>query len=354
MRTTTIILTAVLLVALATSWVAAQSEDGQPGGLKKETEKQQTPAVNVKVEKITLGSLSEKIVLSGETKATVDVTYASEVAGRVEALKADLGQHIKKGAVLARIDYTSLKARQDQAQAAYQLASKTYERMLSLGQQNLAPMQQVDEARSGMQQSEAMLKIAKADLKKSIVRATVDGMIAGKYVEVGSFVAPGSPIFKVVDTHQIIIEAQVPERQIGKVSPGTAVEVTVGAIKHQVEGKVEVILPTAHDVSRTFTMRVRIDNPEGRILVGMAAHLSIEAYEHKQVVVTPFDTVIESDDGRSVFVLEDGLARKREVKLGASEGDRVMLAEGVKEGDELIVVGHRDLIDGQAVHVVIN
>ncbi|MCP4606643.1 MAG: hypothetical protein GY847_40075 [Proteobacteria bacterium] len=105
-------------------------------------------------------------------------------------------------------------------------------------------------------------------------------------------------------------------------------------------------------MSGTFTVRVKVENPDLRILVGMSATVKIEAQVHEDMVVLPHDTVIEVKGVSSVFIVKDGVAVKRNVQLGPAEGSRVVILEGVEPGEEVILFGHRNLTDGQPVEVV--
>ncbi len=322
---------------------AAQNEPNTQAG---------TTPVNVKVEKVVTSSLTDNIKVSAETIADKDVTFSAELSGRVEYLSADLGDRVKKGQVLARIDYEMQKAQSDQAQATFDLATKTFERLSALKKDELISQQQIDESETNLAQARAQLQIAKANLKKSIVRSSINGIVGRKFIEEGMFVGPGSPIFQVVDFKTIVIKAQLPETQVSKVKRDMAVKVDIPALGKEYDGKVHVVLPAADPVAKTFQLRVKVENPDYNIKIGMAATINIIAEEHTNVIVTRQDVVIEETGSRSVFVEKDGKAEKRTVILGPTEGSRVIIEDGLTEGESLIVLGQRDLVDGQPVVVV--
>ncbi|RJO71863.1 MAG: efflux RND transporter periplasmic adaptor subunit [Myxococcales bacterium] len=349
MKVTTPIMMLILALGLAAFATGCSPAHSQEPAAKPEAK-----PVNVKVQPAALTEFTEFITLSGHTAADKTVTYAAETPGRVEYLEADLGDRIKKGQVLARINYEMLKAQADQAQANYDLAEKTFNRFKTLRGEELASQQQIDEAESAMIQARAGLRIAKVNFDKSVVAAASDGIVARKFVEAGEYVGPGSPIFMLVDYRTIVIEAQAPETQVAAVKRGAPVKVKIDALNQDFDGVIHVVLPAADPLSRTFQVRVNVDNPDYQIMVGMAATLRIGARTHKDVVVFRQDVVIEEASQRSIFVDDNGIARKREVKLGPTTGDRVVLTEGVKEGDLVIVVGQRQLVDGHPVTAVTN
>lgn len=308
--------------------------------------------VNIKVKATELTDLTENITISGSTLPDTDATFSAESAGRIEYLAADYGDRVKKGKVLARIDYVMQKAQVDQARATFDLAEKTYTRLNQLKDEELISQQQIDEAQANMLQAEAGLKIAEASLRKSLVISTINGVVARKFVEQGEFVAPGAPIFQVVDYSTIVIEADVPERLVKKVKRGDPVTVRIEAMDESFKGNVYVVMPMADHLARTFRLRVKVLNPDFRILNGMAAVLQIAGRHFEQVVVVPQEAVIEDEGWRSVFVEKDGVAIKKKVELGPATGSRVMISSGLGAGERMVVLGQRELVDGQPVHVI--
>jgi membrane fusion protein, multidrug efflux system len=307
---------------------------------------------NVKTEKLETTTLTEYIVAYGTTQAVRDVTYSAEVPGRIEALRVDIGDRIRKGRIIARIDFGTLKAQAEQAVTAYDLAKSTYERLASLEGEGVISSQQIDEAKSSMLSAKAGVSIAEQNVKKAVVRSTYSGIVGAKFVEKGEYVAPGTPLVKVVDYKTIVVEAKLAETQAASIGRNADVTVDIEALHKSFKGKVETLIPTADRDSKTFTLRIEIENPNYEILVGMSAVVRLTAVTHDNVIVVSQSTVLEERNGRSVYVVEDGVARKRKVTLGASQEDKVVLAAGVSPGESVVVVGQRDLEDGKPIHAI--
>ena len=307
---------------------------------------------NVKVEPLKETSITEYIVAHGTTQAIRDVTYSAEVPGRIEALPVDIGDRIRKGRVIARIDFGTLQAQAEQAETAYNLAESTYKRLAALQGEEVISQQRIDEAKSNMLSAKAGVTIAKANVKKAVVRSTYSGIVGAKFVEKGEYVAPGSPLVMVVDYKTIIVEAKLAETQTRGIVRGAKVMVDIEALGKAFEGEVETLIPTADKASKTFTLRIKIDNPKYEILVGMSATVRLTAKEHDNVIAVSQSTVVEEPGGRSIFIAKDGKAEKRSVRLGAVQGDKVVLTEGVSPGEAVIVVGQRDIEDGQPIRII--
>jgi len=308
--------------------------------------------VNVKFTELQATTLTETIIISGSTLADTDTTYASETAGRIESLAIKLGHPVKKGQLLARIDYDMQRAQYDQANANHTLAKKTFDRIKELKSEDLISQQQIDEAESGYIQAEAQLRLAQANLNNSRVKAHTNGVVTQKFTEAGSFVGPGTPICRVVDYSTIIVSAQLAETQVKQVTPGTKANVRIDALNKEYNGIVDVILPAGANVSKTFELRINVANPDLEILVGMAATVKIVSKTHDNVIVVPQETIVEGEMFRSAYVIKDDVAEQRVVKLGATEKDKVIVTEGLNAGEKLVIVGQRALVDGQPVKII--
>jgi membrane fusion protein (multidrug efflux system) len=306
--------------------------------------------VNVETETVEASRLVEYVTARGVTEAETDVTFSAEIPGRISQLGPEVGETVKKGQVLARINLSSLYAQKKQAKASYELAKVTHGRLSGLGA-DIVTSQKLDEAKYKKSGARASLAAINADLSKGVVRSTVSGVVTAKDVERSEFVGAGTPLYRIVDHRTIVVEAQLAETQVAQVRVGSSVEVGVDALEQQFEGAVAAILPAADPVSKTFTVRVEVSNPDLAILVGMSAELRIASRVHEGVTLVVQDAVLEGRDGRGVYVAKDGLAEYRPVTLGAVDGDRVAVSDGLEPGDELIVLGQRYLTDGQPINI---
>jgi membrane fusion protein (multidrug efflux system) len=325
------------------------------GGKAKGDESKQEPQevlINVKTRQVSSQSLAEVVVLMGNTLADKSVTLSAETAGRLECLAVDLGDHVRRGTLLARVDYEMLRAQRDQAKANWELAVKNHKRLAVLRADDLTSIQQLDEVAAQEKSAQTALRIAEIQLKKSTIRSPVSGIVARKLVEEGEYVNPGQALVQVADYSTIVISARVPESRVSDIKRGMPVSVSIDSLGESLEGQVHIVVPASDPTSRTFELRVKVPNPEHKILIGMAATLHITLKVHENVVVVPADVVIQSDGQNVVFVEKDGVAKRRVVQLGADEGSRVMIGKGLAMGEWVITEGHRDLVDDQKIRVL--
>jgi len=222
---------------------------------------------NVKVMTLTEGSLTESVIAHGVTTAQHHIVYSAGMPGRIETMAFEPGDDVRRGAILARVDFRALKAQARQAAGNAELASLTFSRLSKLKEGDLITRQQFDEARSTLIGAQAQVDIAQSNLSGSIVKAEQNGIVTQKYADEGEYATPGMPLYEVVDYRGIIVEAQLAESQVATVRRDAAVDVEIDALNETFRGTVEAVLPMADPVSRTFTARVRVDNPGLKILV---------------------------------------------------------------------------------------
>ena len=308
-------------------------------------------ALNVEVMRVARDALVEEIAANGTTAPVRDVLYSAETAGRIERLPVEVGDHVRKGQVLARVDTRTLAAQVEEAESRHELAETTYERLAALRDDELVSAQQIDEARSNRVGAEARLAIARANLAKSVVRASRPGVVTERHADRAEYVAPGAPLVRVVDLSTIRVEARLAESQVAHIRPGAPATVRVDALGIEREGRVEALVPTADPASKTFALRVELDNADLEVLAGMSARVRVPGRTFEDVVVVPQSAVVEGRE-RRVFVVEGDRAVERPVRLGPSTGDSVAVLEGLDTGERLVVRGQRVLVDGQRVRVV--
>ena len=160
------------------------------------------------------------------------------------------------------------------------------------------------------------------------------------------------PVASVVDLSSVLILSSLSERDAVRVEVGMRVDVFVPALSEEhFEGRVSALGPRSDPATRSFPVEIRIPNPDGRLLSGMAARCSIHVEDREGALVIPAGAVVEQYGEPIVFTVEENLARRRTVTLGERSGDRVEVLEGLEAGARLVVQGQWTIKDGSAVQI---
>jgi membrane fusion protein, multidrug efflux system len=314
--------------------------------------------ISVEVEEARIAAFTDFVRIVGSVAANRDVTVAAEEGGVVRELFVEKGAAVRAGQAIARIDDAVLRAQTDQAVATARLAAETWER-----QQRLWEVEQVGtemaylKARYDAQTAEAGARVLRERLARTVVRAPIAGVVDDRFVEVGSMVAPGAPVARVVDASTVKVRGGVPERNALDVARGAEMRVTfdaLGGVEHA--GRVEFVGATLNESNRTFPIEVVVPNPGRAIRPGMVARLEVARGTGGEALLVPQNAVLRREDGYVVYVAveRDGapFAELREVVPGATQRNRVVVEQGLRPGERVITVGQQQVSSGDRLRIV--
>ena len=307
---------------------------------------------NVAVVELKAESVSDYLVLTCGIEAWEAVTLSAETTGRIELQDIEEGDTVSKGQAIIEINTTSIQASIERDRARLALAEQELERVTELRGQGISSPQEFDRAMGDMQAAKANLKLTQIQLEQSVISAEIAGVVDTLYNEAGEFVSAGTHLVRIVQVDKVRAVVGMPERDVAMVSIGDTVFVDLDAYSGRTfEGKVFRIATSAEDATRTFATEVELDNPEGLLRPGMIARATFIRKTYESAITVPLFSVLTRNDGRIVFVEKDGVARMHPVEIGFFQGDEVHITGGLSEGDRLIVLGQRDLRDGDRVLV---
>ena len=186
--------------------------------------------------------------------------------------------------------------------------------------------------------------------EKAPVEAPLSGTVGRVYVDIGANVTQQTPIALVADMDKAEIDLEIPELYLPRIAVGQRAVVTVNAYPdEQFTGYVANISPVVNLQTRSAPVEIIIDNPGHRLQSGMFARVDLVIEEHKNYPVILKEAVIGRMEPLYVYVIEDGKAFLREVKLGVRKGPYVEVVDGLTVGDAVVIMGQQKLRDGAAV-----
>ncbi|MDW8052517.1 MAG: efflux RND transporter periplasmic adaptor subunit [Armatimonadota bacterium] len=239
------------------------------------------------------------------------------------------------------------------AEQAVRQAEEAYRQALLGKAQNELARQRVDAARAALQQARAQVALLRQQLADTVIRAPFDGVVANRFAEVGTIAGAGTPVARIVTVDRLYFEATLPEVLLREVRIGMPVQVRVDAFPNRTfSGRVEAIYPVVADQARNLRLRISLTNPADLPLkAGLFARGEIRLREYKNVPLIPKLALIEKGGETRVFVVENGIAKQRRLRVVASNTE-VVYAEGVRVGETVVIRGQDLLSDGQPVRVI--
>ncbi|MCX6137547.1 MAG: efflux RND transporter periplasmic adaptor subunit [Ignavibacteriales bacterium] len=324
--------------------------------------------VAVEVAPLAESSMSEIVAATGTVSAWRDVIVSSETSGRVTGTLVKVGDAVKFGQVLVRVDdelktigVEQSKAQLLAAEVNLNKAEKDFQRAEKLyASKDIADVE-LDGNRLGLRAAEAQYKSAQVGLKyaqkqldDSQIKAPVSGIIASRLVEVGEMVGPGKAIANIVDMNRVKIRLSIPEEEIVRLRPGqkAVVRADADALK-EISGIVYTVgTKSETQTGHSYPVEVAIDGTEGRSLkAGMFVRSVITVQTIQHALSISKEQLVPDAESPSVYVVENGIVHLRSVTLGIRSTDRYQIIGGVQRGEQLISFGLKNVKDGTRVAV---
>jgi len=201
--------------------------------------------------------------------------------------------------------------------------------------------------------AKANYELIKARYDRTFIKAPFAGIVDQKFAEIGETVMPGFPIVYLVNMHKIKVVAGVPENYVNMVKERSNVEVVFKDLDDaKYTSKVAYVGHTISTNNRTFPIEIILNNRDGKIKPELNAQIFIEIAKYENVFVIPEETLTETDLGPAVFIVKDGVAEMRIIEIIGRSKNEIAIMDGLKVGENLIVVGFQKLINGKKVTVI--
>lgn len=314
-------------------------------------QREQALAGGVKINDSVAQSVTRSILLYGATEPNRYVSIRPETEGRVIELLAKEGDVVKKGQPIVRLDLRNRDIRLKEAKARVEQRRIELEAAEKLFKKGFRPEVSLAQARTEWEQARAELAQAELDVANSTLRAPYEGILESLNVDIGDYVLSGifvgeEGLAMIADNDPLIVNAQLPEKDIGSVQKGVPVEVMIGAEK-KVTGTLRFIGSVASKETRTFRVEVIVPNPDYAIPAGMSAELRIPAQTEMGHKI-PASALALNDDGQiGVKTLSPNrLVRFMPVRL-IQESKEGIWVGGLPAEVKIITLGQAYLADGQ-------
>ena len=298
----------------------------------------------------------------GTVRAYQGIVVAPQVAGVVSAVHFESGQTVKEGALLVSIDDSVEQADLANGLAQLKNADLTLQRQSKLMTGGNTPQSTVDSAIAARDSAQAAVNRTKAIIAQKALKAPFSGRLGLRNVDLGQFVPVGQSLTTLQRLDPIYVDFPAPEEALASLAVGQAVSVRVDAFPgREFTGKITAVDARVSAESRNVTTRAEFANPDSSLLPGMFANVVVSIGEPKAELTLPRTAIVYSLYGDNVFVTKptppgaDGkpgmTVERRFVKLGATRGERVAIANGVGEGEVVVTAGQVKLQQNSPVYI---
>jgi len=374
-RKSTYIMIAVVVIAIIVFQVFSKQRQ-------KDTDVQAVDkALPVTIAAVVQHEFREEISAVGTLKAREVSPLSPKVAGTVTGVLVDVGDRVKNGQVVIRLDRTNLdlavkqvraalaaaEAAILQANAQFERAEKDYIRATELLKERVIPQSRFDAVEAAFKtaretvssvtaqrnQAKAALGSALEHLNDTDIRSPITGAVVERNVEIGQAVAPGVQLLRIVDQTSLKADIDLPEGDIGRVAIEATAMITVDSFpEEEFSGKVIVINPMVDRQTRTFRVRIQVPNQAGKLVDGMFAKVKLFMGKRRTLSV-PRDALqrLPGSGTYYVFVVDGKKAVKRTVQVGVIEEQLAEVRDGLAHGEKVVTSGAGRLRTGAEIIV---
>ena len=294
---------------------------------------------------------AENLSLSGTLEANETVEIRSEVSGIVENINFQEGSRVSKGQVLFRVNDLELRAQLAKVQTAEKLAAENERRAKLLLEKQAISQEEYDVSEAGLASAQAEARLMNAQLAKTTVRAPFSGVIGLRHISEGTYVTPTTPIAKLVNTDQLKITFSIPEKYSSQVGLGDTIGFTTSNSNQEKAARIYAIEPEVNVATRTLQMRALAENKDGKLIPGSFANIFLPLAQVDDALMVPTESLIPIQNGKKIFVSENGKAKEIEVETGARTANMVRVLSGLQKGDTVLTSGVMILKNGTPVNV---
>lgn len=290
----------------------------------------------------------------GSLQSDESVQVASEVAGRIQEIRFKEGEHVKAGDVLVQLDDALVKASQAEMEARLQLANSNYDRAQRLQQSGSGTTRSLDEAVAERNTSTALLNLQRVQLAKHTITAPFDGVVGLRSVSNGAYIAVGTGLVNLEKIDTLKVDFKVPEIHLGSIAVGQSVDIAVDAIPNRTFTATVYALDPMVDVNgRALSVRARLPNDDLSLRPGLFVRVIVKGLDTRSAVFVPESAVVPRGQERLIWVIEDGKAIEKKVKLGQRlAGEVEVLGGAIAPGASVVTAGQGRLRANALVEIV--
>lgn len=315
----------------------------------------QMPPTPVEVATPKLQPLASTLNTVGTLRAGEMVTIRPEVMGRIESVLFEEGQKIQRGTMLFQLDPSLARADVAEAQATAANTAREKKRAEELLARKLIAPADADGKRAASNVAEAKLASSRTRLDKTEIRAPFDGVAGLRKVSAGEYVNMGDALVDLVQLDPLKLDFSLPETQLDRVHEGQTVQVTLDAYPGEIfEGTVYAIAPQIDQATRTVMLRAQLANHENRLRPGQFARVALETSRKENALMILEQALWPQGEQQFVYVVKDGKAELKPIKIGQRTAGLVEVTEGLTPGETVITAGQIKIGPGMPVQPVGN
>lgn len=307
----------------------------------------------VEIATVERATLARTSLVTGQLSPLRVVGVNSQVGGALTKVNVEEGSRVSANTVLAELDARELDAQLRAARANLTVARTTAERSEQLRQSQVVTAAEFERDQAALAAAEATVSQLETRLSFTTIRSPIDGVVTQRFAQTGDIVGGSARLFTVADLNTLVTQLPVSELEVPLLREGSSVSVRVDALGRDVSGRIRRIFPAVDSVSRLVPVEVAISGAQqAGLRPGYSVRVTLKLDERDNALVIPTRAVVGAAGSQSVYVIREGRAERRRVRVGMDLDGKMEVLEGLAVGDTIITTGNALLRDGAQVRIV--
>lgn len=312
--------------------------------------------IPVKVMTVGKENTSESVTASGSVSSDSEARLSFKTGGVIDQIYVDEGASVRKGQLLAKLNFTEINAQVSQADQAVQKAQRDLQRAQNLYRDSVATLEQVENATTALQVAKENASIAKFNLSYSQIKAPMSGKILKKLMNEGELASPGAPVFMMhaASAGDWTVRANITDKDFVRLKVGNRASITFDAYPNQVfTGTVSELPQSADAMSSLYPVEFKFNTQGKKFTYGMFAAVKLTGTSSSDYVSVPVDAIIEGNGANAfVFVPQGNKVKKMPVRVAFLKDNQALIAGGLPEGTQVITDGSAYLTEQSIIKIV--
>ena len=312
----------------------------------------------VEVQNLTPVKFQHFIEINGSVKAEQDAIVSPELNGQIKKIYIKEGDAVKKGQLLLTLNTSVTESTIREVKTSLSLAEETYKKQKELWEQNIGTEMQFLQAKNNKESLESKLRTLEAQMNMARLRAPFDGIIDNISMKVGEMASVGREVLHIVNITEMKVYGDVSESYLPSIHKGDWAEVTFPIYADmKLDATIHRIGQVINEKSRTFRIEIKLGNKDGKLRPNLITRIRLNDFSDDNALVVPSYIIKQDFTGWFLYVAEKKdefhVARKTYITPGITYNNQTMVLDGLKENENVIVVGY-NLVSGGAEITVIN
>lgn len=312
--------------------------------------------VPVAAETVEVQDFDKVITLGGLTAAENTVNVIAKISGmeQIKAVNVKVGDKVKAGQVLAQLDNEVSAINLSNAQLAYDNAFTNYENAKQLFELGAVSQSDLNQLKMAYENANNTLRQAQMAMEYATVTAPISGTVTMVNANVGSYATASAPMFEIANVDTLEITAGINEQNVSRIHIGQEVLLKINSVSDEwFPGTITEISKVMNSQTKSYPITIAMNNKDDALVAGMYAEVKVVVDQADDVLVIPVDAIVYKEAQPVAFIVqEDGTVKETALTLGINDGDYYVVTKGLKAGDQIVIKGNGNLVEGEAVSVI--